>query len=86
MSDSIQTFVTDILTKALYPILITFSIAVATIVALWLLGIEDVEPQEPPVLRPKIPFIGHMIGLLSHHNNYFTMLRFVISPNCWTKY
>jgi hypothetical protein len=35
------------------------------------------DPREPPLLRPWIPFIGHLIGMLRYHQTYFEKLRFV---------
>ncbi|KAE9365750.1 cytochrome P450 [Stipitochalara longipes BDJ] len=32
------------------------------------------DPQEPPVLKPRIPYIGHIIGLLQYHGAYFDKL------------
>jgi hypothetical protein len=37
----------------------------------------DVAPQEPPLLKPKIPFIGHIIGLMKHEASYFSILKYV---------
>jgi cytochrome P450 len=31
------------------------------------------DPREPPVLQPRIPFIGHIIGLLQHGSDYYSM-------------
>ncbi|CZR63469.1 related to cytochrome P450 oxidoreductase [Phialocephala subalpina] len=73
MSYSTQSLA-NLLTKAIYPALTTFAFALVSLLALWFTGIEDVEPGEPPVVHSKIPFIGHMIGMLRHHNNYFTIL------------
>lgn len=28
-------------------------------------------PDEPPVLPPRIPYVGHIIGLLQHGTRYF---------------
>jgi hypothetical protein len=39
------------------------------------------DPQEPPLLRPWIPFIGHLIGMLQYHQAYFEKLRFVTTPS-----
>ncbi|TVY21382.1 7-alpha-hydroxycholest-4-en-3-one 12-alpha-hydroxylase [Lachnellula arida] len=64
-----------LLTKSIYPALVVFVVALASLIVLLFLGAEDVDPEEPPVVRPSIPFFGHMIGLLRHHNNYFTLLR-----------
>jgi hypothetical protein len=32
------------------------------------------DPQEPPLLKPKIPYVGHVIGILQHQITYFDML------------
>lgn len=44
------------------------------------------DPREPPLLRPWIPFIGHLIGMLQYNQAYFEKLRFVIprSPACYS--
>ena len=31
--------------------------------------------QEPPLLKPRIPLIGHIIGLMKYEATYFTILR-----------
>jgi len=62
---------------AIYPALITLVIILVSFLPLKFLGFEDVEPQEPPVVRSRMPLVGHLIGLLKHHNNYFTMLRYI---------
>ena len=33
------------------------------------------DPREPPVLKPRIPLVGHIIGLLRHRSNFFGLLR-----------
>jgi hypothetical protein len=73
----------DVLTKTIYPALIAFVFALISLLTLWFWGVEDVDPGEPPVVRSRIPFIGHMIGLLRHHNNYFTTLRCVGYPRSY---
>ncbi|KAK3367579.1 cytochrome P450 [Podospora didyma] len=37
--------------------------------------LRDVTPLEPPVLKPSIPIIGHLIGLFRHHSHYLRILR-----------
>jgi hypothetical protein len=32
------------------------------------------DPQEPPVLRPKIPIIGHLLGLGCYRMEYYRQL------------
>lgn len=34
----------------------------------------QLDPQEPPILKPRIPYIGHIIGLLKYHTAYFDQL------------
>lgn len=33
------------------------------------------DPKEPPVLPQKVPFLGHILGLLQHGLKYYTVLR-----------
>jgi hypothetical protein len=33
-----------------------------------------VDPREPPILRPKIPFFGHIISLIREQTNMFDRL------------
>lgn len=42
-----------------------------------------IDPQEPPLLKPKIPIIGHLIGLVWYRMEYYHQLRYgvVISSN-----
>ena len=37
--------------------------------------LRDVNALEPPVLKPGIPVIGHLIGLFRHHSHYLRILR-----------
>lgn len=32
-------------------------------------------PNEPPAVRPWIPYIGHIIGLLLHGTKYYEIIR-----------
>jgi hypothetical protein len=34
----------------------------------------QLDPQEPPILKPKIPYIGHIIGLLQYNSGYYDRL------------
>ncbi|KUJ08300.1 cytochrome P450 [Mollisia scopiformis] len=64
----------NILAKAIYGVLIASVLGLVSFGVIRLSCVEDVEPGEPPVVYSRIPFIGHMIGLLSQHNNYFTYI------------
>ncbi|KAK6582513.1 hypothetical protein PZA11_004921 [Diplocarpon coronariae] len=33
------------------------------------------DPREPPLAHSRVPFVGHMIKLLRHHNAYFSQLH-----------
>jgi len=33
------------------------------------------DPREPPVLKPRIPLVGHIIGLFRHQASYYSMLQ-----------
>ena len=35
------------------------------------------DPREPPRLRPKIPLIGHLIGLIRYGTVYYSVTRYV---------
>jgi hypothetical protein len=38
------------------------------------------DPAEPPLLKPTIPYIGHIIGVLTHHTGYYNRLLYVSLP------
>ncbi|KAL8690205.1 MAG: hypothetical protein Q9218_004299 [Villophora microphyllina] len=53
---------------------VTLTVLAATIaVANFFLG-PKYNPKEPPVVHPKIPFVGHLVGLLSFGLRYFEVL------------
>lgn len=35
------------------------------------------DPKEPPLIPSRIPFIGHVIGLLRHGSGYYSETAFV---------
>lgn len=61
--------------SALRALVAGVSIAFLSLVLLerWLRANPD--PREPPVLRPRIPFVGHIIGLLTEGANYYKITR-----------
>ncbi|KAK2628797.1 hypothetical protein QTJ16_001900 [Diplocarpon rosae] len=46
-------------------------------VVMWFFGDASaaLDPQEPRPAHSRIPYVGHMINLLRHHNAYFSMLH-----------
>ncbi|KAH7378441.1 cytochrome P450 [Phaeosphaeria sp. MPI-PUGE-AT-0046c] len=45
-----------------------------TIVVLAKLCYPKLDPSEPPAVWPKIPIIGHLLGIIQHQNNYHKIL------------
>ena len=35
------------------------------------------DPHEPPIIRSKIPLVGHMIGMVQWGSKYFEILKYV---------
>ncbi len=50
-------------------------VAAAVILILWQSSSSSSDPREPPVFRPKIPVIGHLIGIMQHEADYLQKLR-----------
>ena len=73
---TMQSFTSLVKSNAVCSVFVALIVTSISLLVLWLLGFEDVQPKEPPVVRSQIPFIGHMLGLLKHHNNYFTKLKY----------
>ncbi|KAH8892683.1 cytochrome P450 [Thozetella sp. PMI_491] len=44
----------------------------------------DLDPAEPPLLAPKIPLIGHILGLMRYQNDYFGVLEEKPHPPAYT--
>ncbi len=52
------------------------AIAVVAIAAVLLLSLATprLDAQEPPLVKPSVPFIGHMIGIIRHQARYHVLL------------
>jgi hypothetical protein len=48
----------------------TLGIVVAVALAYLVVGPPRIDPKEPPILRPRIPFVGHLVGLISLAHSY----------------
>lgn len=35
----------------------------------------QLDPSEPPLLKPIVPYIGHIIGIFQHSTGYFEKLQ-----------
>lgn len=52
-----------------------FTSAIMVIGGLRLISwVEDLDPREPPSIRPRVPFIGHSIGYWQNETDYHWML------------
>ncbi|KAG0649367.1 Cytochrome P450 monooxygenase [Hyphodiscus hymeniophilus] len=51
----------------------TLFIIIATISWIWFNGTSNT--KEPPQISPKVPFIGHLLGIIQHQAEYFLQLR-----------
>ncbi len=51
-------------------------VATLLVTANYFLG-PTYDPREPPVIHQKIPYLGHVIGLLQYGLRYFEVLRSV---------
>ncbi|ORY62501.1 cytochrome P450 [Pseudomassariella vexata] len=63
------------------------TIVLASIVALFLLDqffTAKVDPQEPPLLKPRFPLIGHLVGMMLGQQSYFQKLHKRNSPPIYT--
>jgi hypothetical protein len=52
----------------------------ATTVALSLLNYlltPRLDPREPPAVKPTIPWIGHIVGIIRHQADYGRIVQFV---------
>jgi hypothetical protein len=57
---------------------VTVLVLAAFVPALWFLWRKadvQLDPREPPIALPKIPFIGHIIGMIRYQLGYFEILR-----------
>jgi hypothetical protein len=61
---------------AVTPIKVLLGCAVLFILC-WERFVLDMANREPPLLRPNIPIIGHLIGILWHQSVYLEKLGYV---------
>ena len=51
---------------------------VAVLLVCWQRLSVQCDPREPPLLKPSIPYIGHIIGLFRYNGEYFEKLKYVL--------
>jgi hypothetical protein len=50
-------------------------VVVVTTLLAFVLAKRSRDPREPPVISPRVPFIGHGMELTKHGVDYFTLLQ-----------
>lgn len=58
-----------------HALLPTAIVAVLGVVVLAMSRLESLDTNEPPLLKPRIPFCGHLVGMLKWQVGYMQMLR-----------
>ena len=48
---------------------------------LYRLSIPKLDSREPPIMLPRIPFVGHLVGLVRNQSDYYTSLQYVSSSS-----
>ncbi len=63
---------------ALIPVIIAIAVGILSgLFLLWRKADVSLDPDEPPITLSKIPFIGHILGMMRHQIGYFEILRSV---------
>lgn len=57
------------------PILLYLAVLVAVLHFLGKIITPKINQHEPPILTPRVPLIGHILGLMKYEANYFSVLR-----------
>jgi len=57
-----------------------FGLVIAVGVFLSNLLRPKLDPREPPIVHPKVPFLGHVIGMLREGPLYYKRVRYASSP------
>lgn len=52
--------------------------AVVFLSLLYKFSSPQMDPREPPVLKPGIPLVGHLVGLVRYGVDYFDVLRYAV--------
>ena len=61
-------------TAIIAQVFLTSLVAFAILLTCWQRLSIKLDPQEPPLLKPKVPYIGHIIGIIQHNIAYFDIL------------
>lgn len=53
----------------------TFAALMVLLVVVKKLSSPTVDSREPPLMHPRIPVIGHLLGMIKHGNQYFKSIE-----------
>lgn len=63
---------------ALDPGIIAITVGILSVLfLLWRTADVSLDPDEPPIALSRIPFVGHILGLMRYQVGYFEILRSV---------
>jgi hypothetical protein len=82
-SSLLQNLVADVREGNFSSSTVLYTVVLAAAVALSLLNrllTPRIDPREPPVVKPRIPWIGHIIGVIRHQADYNRILQ-CVSPS-----
>jgi hypothetical protein len=54
---------------------VVFSVVAGLVFIGWQFLFNGLDPREPPEVRSRIPFVGHLLGMLWYKAEYVTVLR-----------
>jgi hypothetical protein len=60
--------------------LVAASCFIGITVLLWTWTRDVSDPREPPLLKPRFPVIGHLLGIMQHEAEYFQRIRYQFQP------
>lgn len=55
---------------------VTIAVAVVLLSLLYRFSSPQMDPREPPAVKPVIPLVGHIVGLVRHGVDFFEVLRY----------
>jgi hypothetical protein len=78
-----QSLLTSLVDYRVADVTILSTTVLAVIVAFALLNrllTPRIDPREPPVVKPSIPWVGHIIGIIRHQADYPRIIQSVSLP------
>lgn len=55
---------------------VTVAILLGVVTLVHVLSSPKLDGREPPVMKPRIPIIGHLIGMIQNRQRYFKVLEY----------